>query len=50
MDSKDNLFNLIITLYIGFFIIYLTAPVPKILYKKIISSPNDSNQVNKCSA
>jgi hypothetical protein len=35
--SQDNLFNFIMTLYIGFFIIYLSAPKPKILYKKIIS-------------
>jgi len=37
MDFQDNLFNFIMTLYIGFFIIYLSAPKPKILYKKIIN-------------
>jgi hypothetical protein len=38
MKFKENLFNFIMTLYIGFFIIYLSAPKPKILYKKIIDS------------
>lgn len=31
----EDLFNFIITLYIGFLIVYVTHPVPKILYKKI---------------
>jgi hypothetical protein len=32
---EDNIFNFILTLYIGFFIIYVTHPKPKVLYKKV---------------
>ena len=32
---EDNNFNFILTLYVGFLIIYAIHPVPKILYKKV---------------
>lgn len=32
---ENNNFNFILTLYIGFFIIYTMHPEPKILYKKV---------------
>ena len=33
--EDNNLFNFIVTLYICFLFIYWTAPVPRILYKKV---------------
>jgi hypothetical protein len=45
MKFKENLFNFIMTLYIGFFIIYLSAPTPKILYKKILGSKIKNNSI-----
>ena len=32
---EDNLFNFILTLYVGFFILYMIHPEPKILYKRV---------------
>ena len=32
---EDNIFNFILTLYIGFIIIYAIHPKPKVLYKKV---------------
>ena len=44
MEENNDLFYFIVTLYIGFFLIYITHPVPKILYKKIyLNKCKDSN-------
>ena len=32
---EDNLFNFILSLYVGFFVIYVVHPVPKILHKRV---------------
>lgn len=43
-NENNDLFYFIVTLYIGFFLIYITHPVPKILYKKIyLNKCKDSN-------
>ena len=38
--NENSLYNFILTLYFGFMFIYVTAPNPNILYKKIIKNPN----------
>ena len=37
---ENSLYNFIITLYFGFMLIYVTAPNPNILYKRIIKKSN----------
>ena len=38
--NENSLYNFILTLYLGFLLIYVTAPNPSILYKRIIKKPN----------
>jgi hypothetical protein len=33
--DQDKIFNFIITLYVGFLVLYAIHPEPKILYKKV---------------
>jgi len=33
--DQDKIFNFIITLYVGFLVLYTIHPEPKVLYKKV---------------
>jgi hypothetical protein len=49
MEENNDLFNFIITLYVGFFLVYITHPNPKILYKKIyLDKCKDNTQKSLC--
>ena len=46
---EDNLFNFILTLYAGFFVIYVMHPVPNILHKRVfLNECTQNNTAEMC--